>query len=131
MISGVDLERRACPRCGGDLSALLRPPGGSNQYGAGGWNAFPLPCPGCSQPSDSIKCYRMGVLLFLLVVGMTWTKSEVGCPSCIRGKIAQFCLVNVVTFNVFWPFIILPWSIIMLLRSFTKGHSKAVLDSLR
>ena len=90
-----------------------------------------FPCPECRRPSDSIKAYTLGTILFLLVGAVSWRRREVGCPSCIRGKIALFAAVNLVTANLLWPILILPWATVQLLRSFTRGHSKAVLDALR
>jgi hypothetical protein len=39
--------------------------------------------------------------------------------------------VNVLTANVLWPFLILPWSVILWLRSLTRGHSSDVLEQIR
>jgi hypothetical protein len=41
--------------------------------------------------------------------------------------IGKNLLVNLLTANIVWPFIILPWNLILLLMSFTRGHSKSVL----
>src|SRR4051794_25387563 len=107
--------RGYCLHCGADVSAPRTVGAADTGHAAG-----PLVrCPECGRPSDSIKCYRMGLILFLLVFWFSSTKNEVGCPSCIRGKIARFCLVNLLPANVLWPVLILPWSIILLLRSFT------------
>ena len=90
-----------------------------------------IACPCCSQDSDSIKCFSMGVLVFLFIAWMWWPKNEIGCPACIRGKIATFILVNFITANILWPFFIVPLSLILLLRSFQKGHSWGVTNLLR
>ena len=88
-------------------------------------------CPDCGQPSDSIKCYSTMILLFIWVFAMWFPKKEVACPSCIRGKITLFCLINIVTANILWPIIILPWALVLFCMSFTKGHSSEIQQILR
>jgi hypothetical protein len=73
----------------------------------------------------------MAMLILFPPILASKAKNEIGCPSCIRAKIAKFCAINLLTFHVFWPFIILPWTITMLIMSFTRGHSKAVRDLIR
>ncbi len=89
-----------------------------------------IPCPQCQQPSDSIKCYRLGFIVFLFLFAVHQTKNEIGCPSCIRKALATSGAINLITANILWPFIILPWYVILLICSFTKGHSKEVLKLL-
>jgi hypothetical protein len=84
-------------------------------------------CPECGNASDSIKCYRMGTLVFLLLGYWARWKNEYGCPNCIRKKLFEFTAINLLTANLIWPLAILPWGIIRLIRSFTRGHSQAVL----
>ncbi len=88
-------------------------------------------CPHCHAETDSMKYYTMPIFLFIFVAWMSWSKDELACPSCMRGKIAGYCALNIVTANVIWPFIILPWTIINVLRSCTKGHSSGVQELLR
>ncbi len=91
----------------------------------------PVECPSCGQPSGSIKCYNTLILLFIWFFVVWWPKKDVGCPSCIRGKIAQFCLINIVTANILWPIIILPWSLVLFCMSFSQGHSSEIQAILR
>lgn len=84
-------------------------------------------CPSCHEESDSVKNYTFISLLFAFVAYMWQTTSQIGCPSCTRKMIGKNLLVNLLTANIVWPFIILPWNLILLLMSFTRGHSKSVL----
>ncbi len=90
-----------------------------------------IPCPHCHTQTDSLKYYNMPIFLFLWVAWVSWSKDEIACPGCMRGKIAGYCALNIVTANILWPFIILPWTIINLLRTLTKGHSSGIQDLLR
>ena len=112
-----------CPTCEKKLDVGS---GSSLPFSANG-----IACPHCNAETDSLKYYNMPIFLFLFVVWMSWSKDELACPSCMRGKIAGYCALNIVTANILWPFIILPWTIINLLRSFTRGHSNGVQDLLR
>jgi hypothetical protein len=94
-------------------------------------NAPLVICPECHQPSDSVKCFRMGFVLFLGIgAGAQW-KNEYGCPSCMRPKIALFALINLLSANLIWPILILPMVIAHLVRSFQGGHSNAVMEQLK
>ena len=121
------VTRGYCIHCGEDVSAARV----AAATHAGNATGVIVRCPECNGPSDSVKCYRMGVIVFLFVAWFSSTKNQVGCPKCIRYKIAEFCLTNLITANVLWPFIILPWSIILLLCSCSRGHSREVRNSLR
>jgi hypothetical protein len=87
-------------------------------------------CPSCHEESDSLKNYSYITLLFLVVFYGWQTASQIGCPSCTRKMIGKNLLVNILTANITWPFIILPWNLILLVMSFTRGHSKSVLKVL-
>ncbi len=87
-------------------------------------------CPVCSEESDSVKCYHYIFMLFAIVGYGYKTIPQVGCPSCTRGMIGKNLLVNILTANLVWPIICLPWGIVLFLMSFTKGHSRSVLKTL-
>jgi hypothetical protein len=121
MIDGGMKSRGYCIHCKEDVAEPLpaevadKPKRTDNQ----------LKCPECGRLSDRIKSYRMGLLIFLLLFWVTYMEREAGCPSCIRKKIASYCAINLVTANLIWPLIILPWSLVLLLDSFCAGHSDA------
>jgi pSer/pThr/pTyr-binding forkhead associated (FHA) protein len=85
-----------------------------------------IQCPRCGRPSDSIKQFRMGVLIFVIFAYFVRWNVEAGCPSCIRLATLRFTLINLLTANLVWPFLILPMSIFHLVRSFNKGHSPGI-----
>lgn len=93
---------------------------------------IPVECPECGKISDSIKCYRLPKLMISLLVYVSMeTENYIGCKDCIRKKIFQKGFTyNIITGNVYWPFLIFPWMIIQLLRSFTNGHSREIKEIL-
>ena len=87
-------------------------------------------CPVCGEESDSVKSYEYILMLFAFVAYGYQTTRQVGCPSCTRQMIGKNLLVNLPTANVAWPIICLPWGLVLLLMSLTRGHSKSVLKTL-
>lgn len=83
-------------------------------------------CPACGQASDSVKCFRMGTVLFLFVGGGAQWRDEFGCPPCIRKQTARFAVFNLLTANLLWPVLVLPMVIAHLVRSYQPGHSPSV-----
>ena len=85
-------------------------------------------CPECGNPSDSIKCYRMIDWILFLVIYATWQQATYTCcPKCMRKHILlNGFTYNILTGNLLWIFLVLPWSIVQLIMSYTKGHSKKV-----
>ena len=73
----------------------------------------------------------MGTIVFILIAAQVQSRDEVGCPSCIRRAILNFALRNLITANILWPFVILPMSVVHLLRSYMKGHSAFILKNIR
>ena len=140
---------RECDKCGTALTGTVPPP--TRPPAAGRPQAPPRPrpqaaavkettdaagvpvaCPACRTPSDSIKQYRFPELfVFLLVLYWVRTLTYTACPSCMRKKLALCAVINVVTANIVWPFVLFPWYSALALASFTRGHSKAVLAVLR
>ena len=87
-------------------------------------------CPHCRKPSDSVKQLRIMMLIFLIVGFQVRAWNAVGCSACLRQAILRNLKINVLTANVMWPFMILPFSIVQLIRAGRKGHSKSVLRLL-
>ena len=63
--------------------------------------------------------------IVVLVCFISWQNIRyVCCPHCMRKHIfIKGFTYNILLSNFLWPFIILPWSIIQLIRSYNKGHS--------
>lgn len=91
-----------------------------------------ITCPECGEPSNSIKRYTMiRFILFLLVAAQTQNVTYTCCPKCMRKHILWHGFTyNIITGNILWILIVLPWSLILLLQSFTKGHSFSIIDNL-
>ncbi len=89
--------------------------------------SLPVPCPNCHRPTESLKRYRMAqFVLFLGIAAGGRAATYTMCPHCMRGQIVKNALVNVLTANIAFPFILLPLFTIQFLRTLTKGHSSAV-----
>ena len=108
-----------CPECGASDARTLED--------------MPVQCPECGKYSDSIKCFRLpGLFLFLLIFVRWATQGKICCPSCMRKEILiHGCTYNIITGNILWLLMILPWSLVQFLRTYTKGHSHEVISILR
>ncbi len=89
-----------------------------------------IPCPLCAVATDSLKSYTLGTLVFAFVVVFTRATKVTCCPTCMRAKISDFLFWNVITSNVIWPFFIAPYSVILLISTYRRGHSKEVLKTV-
>lgn len=92
----------------------------------------PIKCPECGKVSDSIKCYSLpGLWISLLFYLHYESKKHMGCPKCIRKKIfLKGFTYNIITGNVYWLIMIVPWMICQFARSFTNGHSDEITEML-
>lgn len=89
-----------------------------------------ITCPECRQPSENIKRSQI-FSLFFLFVGARWQiRTFTVCDECMRREIIKNGLINILTANVLFPFIILPTSVYQYIRSYEKGHSKGVVEEL-
>ncbi|WP_394845652.1 hypothetical protein LZC95_52555 [Pendulispora brunnea] len=86
-----------------------------------------LPCPVCGQPSNSIKKYTYANwFVFLFVFFYMQRRTGIACPPCTRKELLTRAAVNIVTANFVWPFIVLPWHLVLFCASYSKGHSAGV-----
>ncbi len=94
------------------------------------YNHFLMQCPHCGKMTDSLKVYRLpAVCVFIGIFARLASKGHMGCPSCMRKKILLHGMTyNILTANLLWLFYILPWTIVNILRTFSKGHSSEVID---
>ncbi len=85
-------------------------------------------CPKCGQPSDSIKQYKLPYKwIFVWIMLFHQDIEYTCCPHCMRKQILlRGFTYNIILANLLWLIIILPWCLVLLICSFTKGHSKAV-----
>ena len=85
-------------------------------------------CPECGCLSDSIKRYELPHIWVFLGVYLYYQNIEYTCcPNCMRNHIlVKGFTYNILTANLVWLAILLPWSIIQFIRSFTDGHSDDV-----
>lgn len=112
-----------CPECKTELFARYQEIW--NKY-----KQYPMQCPHCGTMTDSLKVYKLPAVWVFLGFYFRWaTKGHMGCPSCMRKKILLHCMTyNILTANLFWLVAILPWSIVNILRTFSKGHSSEIVD---
>lgn len=91
-----------------------------------------IKCPECGEESSAIKHYTMiRWALFLFIGAQTQRVTYTCCPKCMRKHILWHGFTyNIITGNVLWFLLILPWSLILLIMSFTKGHSSSVLSMI-
>ena len=89
-------------------------------------------CPECGELSDSIKCYKLPGLWVSLVFYLKYQIiTYVCCPKCMLKHIIKSGFTyNIITANIYWLFMILPMTVINLIRLRFKGHSKKVVEIL-
>ncbi|WP_394835114.1 hypothetical protein LVJ94_52310 [Pendulispora rubella] len=86
-----------------------------------------LPCPACGQPSNSIKRYTYANwFVFLFVFFYMQRRTGIACPPCTRKELLTRAAMNIVPANFVWPFIVLPWHLVLFCASYAKGHSAGV-----
>ena len=88
-------------------------------------------CPHCNAESDSLKQYRYLNWLVFFLVG--YVKQYIvirGCPSCLRRIVWQRCLVNLLPANLLWPILVLPWALVLTVRSYQQGASGKVVEGV-
>jgi hypothetical protein len=90
-----------------------------------------LPCPRCGELTDSLKQYRYWKWFVFLLAGAFWQEAiERACPRCMRGWVWKSLLINIPLANFLWPFLVLPWGLVLLAVSCRKGHSPVILQEL-
>lgn len=66
-------------------------------------------------------------ILFLGVYYQMQWGTYTCCPKCMRKHILVHGFTyNILTGNFMWLFLALPWNLVLLIMSCTRGHSKAV-----
>lgn len=93
-------------------------------------NQIEVCCPLCGQKSTRIKALRTGVLIFVCIMAYWKTWTVTGCPECIRKKLAENTILNLLTANIMWPIAVFPWMLIQFLRTALEGHSPVILEQL-
>jgi hypothetical protein len=79
-------------------------------------------CPRCFRPTDSLKAYNIGKVLFLLYFIKFDYESVIACPSCMRQAIAKRTLVSLLLTNVFFPIVAIIY-LCQYLATLSAGHS--------
>jgi hypothetical protein len=88
-------------------------------------------CPHCRQSSDSIKRQNIMLVIFLFI-GASWQMEQVtACDKCMRQRILVNALINILSANILWPFLILPNSLYNLYLTLEPGHSESVIEEIR
>lgn len=86
-------------------------------------NAVPTLCSICQTLNKNVKNYPLVFFKFYLIA-YRWGSSIIpSCPRCARKLIWKHCLYELARENIAWPFISLPWTLILTLWSFIPGKS--------
>lgn len=89
-------------------------------------------CPECGEPKSNIKRFVLfSYILFLLIGARFKTSAYICCSGCMRKRIIRNTFnLNILSANVLWLIVILPWNIIAFLCTFISGHSRHVINLL-
>ncbi len=89
-----------------------------------------IKCPDCSKPTDSLKRYNFPEkLVFIGIAAWTRPATYTACPTCMRTILLKKMFSwNLLTANVLWLLVFLPYGLILLIASTTKGHSKSIIN---
>jgi tetratricopeptide (TPR) repeat protein len=86
-------------------------------------------CPVCSAATDSLKRYRMPYrVIFFGIAARVKHGTYTGCPSCMRKKLLEnvFSPLNILSANLLWLILVLPYNLVLFIASTTRGHSQGV-----
>jgi len=89
--------------------------------------------PVCSTPTDSLKRYRMPHWVVFFGIGARIKHGPyTACPRCMRRKLFSnvFSPLNILSANLLWFVLIVPYNLVLFIASMTRGHSKSVVDLL-
>lgn len=87
-----------------------------------------LPCPVCGQPTDSLKQYRYVNWAFFYLIGATLSQIfHRACPGCMRRFVARRAALNLVSANLLWFLLLLPWGLVLIAATYRRGHSRDVI----
>ena len=110
------------------MPAILSPHADSGSYQSSDPKA--LPCPSCHALTKSLKRYHFFKwFLFLGIAMVVSRETHTACPSCMRRYLWTRSLLNVMPANIVWLFGLLPLTIILTVATFTRGHSKNVIEA--
>jgi hypothetical protein len=88
-------------------------------------------CPRCGKPTDSLKCFQSGIMVFLLFHVSYSLNDHVCCRSCTRQRLAIDSAVNLITCNIAWPLL---WFGAVIIPQTGKllfsGHDKKALEKI-
>jgi hypothetical protein len=84
-----------------------------------------LDCSECGKLTNSLKDYRIVHLLICLVLFFQIKKQDYeACPSCMRKKLIERTLINIVPANIAFPIVLIIHTI-QFCRTFIPGHSRS------
>ncbi len=97
--------------------------------GEGWMNRQSLPCPTCNRLTTSLKRYHfVKWCLFLGVAVFFRRETHTACPGCMRRYLWTRSLLTAIPANIIWVLGLLPLTIILTIATFTKGHSKNLVE---
>lgn len=79
-------------------------------------------CPHCFRPTESLKDYNIGKIIFLYA-GIIWDYDTVtACPSCMRKALCMRSLISIISANLIFPVVFLVY-LCQIVATFSRGHS--------
>ena len=90
-----------------------------------------FPCPVCGETTKSLKQYQFLSWGVFYLAGMIYrTIYYQACPGCMRKWLAQRTAINMIPTNILWPFVVVPWAVVLFVSTYSKGHTPDLLRRL-
>jgi hypothetical protein len=83
------------------------------------WHVF---CPHCFRPTESLKAYNIGKVIFLLAAFFWDYDTVVACPSCMRKALTMRALMAIPLSNILFPIAAI-FYLGQYIATFAPGHS--------
>jgi hypothetical protein len=84
-------------------------------------------CSWCDESTHSLKAFNLPKFFFVPVPHFHYhiheTELNEACPGCMRWILLKYLACQIITANVLWPVLVLPFYVFYFALTFRKGHS--------
>ena len=83
-------------------------------------------CSWCDEFTPSLESFNLPKFFFVPVIvhyHIFERERNEACPGCMRWIVLKYLAIQIITANVLWPFLVLPFYVFYFALTFRKGHS--------